>query len=59
MDPTTFDRLTRLISASASRRGAFATLPRATLPPGGEVPPPAAGTLVLDIGAFGDADIAK
>ena len=36
-----------------------ATLTRATLPPGGEVPPPAAGALVLDVGAFGDADIAQ
>lgn len=36
-----------------------ATLVRATLPPGGEVPPPSAGALVLDVGAFGDADIAK
>jgi hypothetical protein len=36
-----------------------ATLRRATLPPGGEIPAPTSGALVLDVGAFGDADIAQ
>jgi hypothetical protein len=36
-----------------------ATLLRAVLPPGGVVPAPAADALVLEVGAFGDADIAQ
>lgn len=36
-----------------------ATLVRATLPPQEEVPAPALGALVLEVGAAGDADIAQ
>jgi hypothetical protein len=35
------------------------TLVRATLPPGGEVPAPPSGALVLEVGASGDADVAQ
>ena len=36
-----------------------ATLVRAVLPPGGEVPAPAPSALVLEVGAAGDADVAQ